>query len=228
MLEETANVRIVFGDQDACGGARGHVSGDLSSCGIVYGSYGIALDSYMTRVLLLIALVFTLIGSPVAHAQLNPKVETSQASPAGAVRADTMHLTVLSSISDPEAAPGKRLTITFNVTPKKLMHVYAPGKHDYQVVGVKIDEQPWLRVQPTKYPPSEIYHFKELDEKVETYGKPFTLVQEVAILATPEALKALAASPTVKIAGKLEYQACDDKVCYAPTRVPVSFTLNVK
>ena len=32
----------------------------------------------------------------------------------------------------------------------------------------------------------------------------------------------------VKLTGKLEYQACDDKVCYAPTRVPVSFELAVK
>ena len=143
-------------------------------------------------------------------------------------RADTMHLTLLTSISDTEVAPGKRLSLAFDVTPKKLMHVYAPGKHDYQVISVKIDPQPWMRVQPTTYPPSEIYHFKELDEKVETYGKPFKLVQDVTILSTPEAQKLLAASPTVTISGRLEYQACDDRVCYAPKRVPVSFALTVK
>ena len=38
---------------------------------------------------------------------------------------------------------------------------------------------------------------------------------------------ALAASP-IKLSGRLEYQACDDKVCYAPTKVPVSFALTVK
>lgn len=181
----------------------------------------------MKRVLLLIVGALTVVGSPVLQGQLNPKVATSQASPAGPVRADTMHLTVLTSISDTDIAPGKRVAIAFDVTPKKLMHVYAPGKHDYQVIAVKLDPQPWLRMPPTKYPPSEIYHFKELDEKVETYGKPFTLVQDVTILATPEARKLLAAAPTVRISGRLEYQACDDKVCYAPTRVPVSFTLMV-
>ena len=82
-------------------------------------------------------------------------------------------------------------------------------------------------MQPTTYPPSEIYHFKELDEKVETYGKPFKLVQDVTILNTPAAKKALAASP-LKLSGTLQYQACDDKVCYAPTKVPVSFDLTVK
>ena len=72
------------------------------------------------------------------------------------------------------------------------MHVYAPGKHDYQVITVKLDPQPWLKVAPTAYPPSEIYHFKELDEKVETYGKPFKLVQDLTILDTAAAKKALA------------------------------------
>jgi hypothetical protein len=142
------------------------------------------------------------------------------------LRNDTMHLTVHTSVSSTAVTPGQPVSITFDVTPKRSMHVYAPGKHDYQVIAVKVDPQPWLRVQPTKYPPSEIYHFKELDEKVETYGKQFKLVQEVAIHDTAAAKKALAAGP-VKLSGRLEYQACDDKVCYAPTRIPVSFTLTV-
>lgn len=38
----------------------------------------------------------------------------------------------------------------------------------------------------------------------------------------------LANASSVTIGGALEYQACDDKVCYNPTRVPLSFTLAVK
>jgi hypothetical protein len=169
-----------------------------------------------------------LLGSQLAGQRSSPVEVSTLAGQPGVVRADTMHLTVHSSVSETQVTPGERLSLAFAITPKKLMHVYAPGKHDYQVIGLKLDPQPWLRVLPTTYPPSEIYHFKELDEKVETYGKPFTLVQDVTILATPEAQKVLAASPTVKISGRLEYQACDDKVCYAPTRVPVSFTLTVQ
>jgi hypothetical protein len=143
------------------------------------------------------------------------------------VRNDTMHLTVNTSISATDITPGQKLSVSFDITPKRNMHVYAPGKHDYQVIAVKLDPQPWLKVSPTTYPPSEIYHFKELDEKVETYGKPFKLVQEAVVLNTAAAKKALAAAP-IKLSGRLEYQACDDKVCYAPTRVPVSFALTVK
>ena len=143
------------------------------------------------------------------------------------VRNDTMHLTVNTSISAAEIAPGQKLSLSFDITPKRGMHVYAPGKHEYQVIAVKLDPQPWMKVPATNYPPSEIYFFKELDEKVETYGKPFTLVQDITVLNTAAAKKALAASP-IRLSGRLEYQACDDKVCYAPTKVPVSFTLTVK
>ena len=145
----------------------------------------------------------------------------------GPQRKDTMHLTVTTSISGTEVKAGDKVSLTFDVTPKRNMHVYAPGKHEYQVIAVKIDPQPWLKVAPTTYPASEIYYFKELDEKVETYSKPFTLVQDMTILDTAAAKKALA-SGGAKLTGKLEYQACDDKVCYAPARVPVTFDLTVK
>ena len=138
-----------------------------------------------------------------------------------------MHLTVHTSLSETVASPGKKLSLSFEVTPKRNMHVYAPGKHDYQVIAVKVDPQPWLRVEETKYPPSEIYHMVALNEKVETYGKPFRLVQDLTVLDSAAAKKALAAG-AVKLTARLEYQACDDKVCYAPTRIPVTFALTVK
>jgi hypothetical protein len=149
--------------------------------------------------------------------------------PAGAaVGADTTHLNMSATISDATVAPGERISIVLTVTPRSNMHVYAPGKHDYRVVRVTIDAQPWLRAHDTRYPPSEIYHFKPLDERVEVYSKPFRLIQDVTILATPEVQKSLAAITTVTIAGALEYQACDDKLCYNPARVPFAFTVAVK
>ena len=154
----------------------------------------------------------------------------SLGAPAGndAVSAETRHLSMTTSISDAVAAPGQRLAITINVTPKPGMHLYAPGKHDYQVVQLSLDPQPWLRAQTTIYPASETYHFKPLNERVEVFMKPFRLRRDITLLATPEAQKLLAAVSTVTITGALEYQACDDKVCYNPTRVPISVTVRLK
>ena len=108
------------------------------------------------------------------------------------------------------------------------MHLYAPGKHDYQVVRLTIDPQPWLKLADTVYPPSEIYHFVPLDERVEVFAKPFRLQRDVTLLATPEAEKQFGAMTEVTLSGALEYQACDDKICFNPTRVPISFTLTLK
>jgi hypothetical protein len=154
----------------------------------------------------------------------------AQGSPfaASAVSTETMHLTVVASSTDAPATRGKRVSLAFDITPKKDMHVYAPGKHDYQVITVNIDPQPWLKAQPTAYPPSEIHDFKELNEKVEVYSKPFKLVRDVAILSSIEAKKALASTPAPAITGNVEYQACDDKVCYSPKKVPFKFTLDLK
>jgi len=134
---------------------------------------------------------------------------------------------VQAAASAASLAPGGRLSLSIDVTPRRGMHVYAPGKHDYQVVTFTLDARPWLAAAPLKYPPSEIYHFVPLDERVETYLKPFTLVQELTVLATAEARKQLAGQTSVTVRGTLEYQACDDKICYAPAKVPLEFTLGV-
>ena len=139
----------------------------------------------------------------------------------------TPHVSVAARLSEAVASPGQRLSIVVDVTPSRGMHVYAPGKHDYQVVRLVLDPQPWLRTHELSYPAPEIYHFTPLDERVEVYSRPFRLRRDVTLVATPDAQKQLAAAGTVTITGALEYQACDDKVCYNPSRVPVSFEVKV-
>ncbi len=147
---------------------------------------------------------------------------------AGTMQGSTSHLTLSASISDTTAAPGERLTIVLEVTPRRGMHVYASGKHDYRVVKVTLDPQPWLKVSEPAYPRSEIYEFKPLNERVNVYMKAFRLTQPITLLATPAAQKLLAGMSSVTITGALEYQACDDKVCYNPSRVPLSFEVALK
>jgi hypothetical protein len=144
------------------------------------------------------------------------------------VSAQTPHLTLRASMPDASAAPGERLSLVLDVTPRRSLHVYAPGKHTYRVVEVAIDVQPWLRAHGTNYPPAEIYHFKPLDERVEVYSKPFRLTRDLTILATPEMQKLLSSMPSVTITGALDYQACDDKVCYNPARAPFALTVSMR
>lgn len=148
--------------------------------------------------------------------------------PVQATQASTQHLDFRSYPSDATVALGTRFSLAVDVTPKPGMHVYAPGATNYRVVALNVTPQPHLRTLPVRYPPSEMYHFVPLDERVPTYQKPFRLSVEVVAEATPDARKALAGATALIINGTLDYQACDDKICYNPVSLPLSWTVGLR
>jgi hypothetical protein len=123
--------------------------------------------------------------------------------------------------------PGTRFSLVIDITPKPGMHVYAPGATQYRVVAVNIPPQPYLRTTPIRYPASEIYHFVPLNERVPVYQKRFTLSMDVVRENTPEARKAMTGMSELVVTGTLEYQACDDKICYNPASVPLSWKVGL-
>jgi peroxiredoxin len=143
------------------------------------------------------------------------RLDNRVASVAG-TKLSTAHLEVTTYPSEPAVAPGNRFSIAFDVQPHNSIHVYAPGAKDYRVIRLTIEPQPFVRTLPMKYPASQIYHFKPLNERVPVYQKPFTLVQEIILEGTPQAQAAFRGKTSLTINGTLEYQACDDKICYNP------------
>ena len=87
------------------------------------------------------------------------------------------------------------------VEPHPRVHVYAPGAASYRIVAVTIAPEPLVRVLPMKYPASEIYFFKPLEERVPVYVKPFTLLQEVVVEGTVQAQAALRGKPSLTLTG---------------------------
>jgi peroxiredoxin len=140
----------------------------------------------------------------------------------------TEHLLVKTYPSESAVAPGNRFSIVFDVTPRSHVHVYAPGASGYRVVGVTIAPQPFVRAISLKYPPSAIYFFKPLNERVPVYAKPFTLAQEIVLEGHPQAQAALRGKESLALTGTFDYQACDDKLCFNPTSVPLSWTLSLR
>jgi DsbC/DsbD-like thiol-disulfide interchange protein len=139
----------------------------------------------------------------------------------------TAHLDVKTCASEAAVAPGNRVAIEFDVTPKPGIHVYAPGASGYRVVAVTVAPQPFVRVLPPRYPTSEIYVFKPLNERVPVYQRPFSPVQDVTLEGHPDAQAALRRKDSVTLEGTFDYQACDDKVCFNPTSLPVTWTLSL-
>ncbi len=148
--------------------------------------------------------------------------------PVAATKISSAQLDMTTFASDEEIAPGNRFSLVVDVVPGPGMHVYAPGASSYRVVSISLAPQPFVQPQPTVYPPSEIYFFQPLNERVPVYQKPFRLVQDVLLEATQESQKALLGRESLSLIGTVDYQACDDKICYNPVSVPVSWTLKLK
>ncbi len=148
--------------------------------------------------------------------------------PATARRIETDHLDITSYVSDEVVAPGSLFSMVFDVKPNAGIHVYAPGAKDYKIITFRLDANPLLAPRPIQYPTSEIYHFKPLDERVPVFQKPFRLVQSMAVSTSPDARAALKGVDTITISGSVEYQACDDRLCFTPRSIPVSYTVTVR
>lgn len=142
----------------------------------------------------------------------------------------TPHLELTTFASDTTIAPGTRLMLTLSITPKANMHVYAPGADalGYRVIGLALDEQPFVRALPLAFPASEIYHFVPLNERVPVFLKPFMLRQEVVVAGNQQARAAFAKQTELVLTGQLTYQACDDRVCYNPQTIPLAWRMAIK
>ena len=143
---------------------------------------------------------------------------------------ETAHLEISASQSNPDITVGSRFHLALDITPKANMHVYAPGAAEmgYRVIGLSLDTPSFVRALPPEYPASEIYHFEPLDERVPVYLRPFRLVQEIVVEGDPESTARLAEIDALTLTGRLDYQACDDKVCFNPESVPLTWTLAVQ
>ena len=111
------------------------------------------------------------------------------------------------------------------VTPKAGVHVYAPGNPKYIAVTVTTTPVTGVRVATAVFPKGQDLFFAPLAETVKVYSKPFTVRLPVHLDAA--AAKGAAWPGPVTIAGTVNYQACDDRVCFPPQAAPFSVRLTV-
>lgn len=145
-----------------------------------------------------------------------------------ATKISTAHLDITTYPSSPGLAPGDRFSLAIEIAPHPKIHVYAPGAESYRVVSLSVEPNPHVKVLGIVYPPSETYYFKPLKERVPVFQKPFRLVQELVLDGAPQAQAALRGLDSVTVKGSLQYQACDDKACFNPVSVPLSWTITLR
>ncbi len=138
------------------------------------------------------------------------------------------HVTLTSFATDQVAAPGTHFSLVLDVTPGTRVHVYAPGVRNYRPVSLTVDPQPGLLLKAARYPAPENYVFKPLNERVLVYQHPFRIAQDVTLDPSREGSAALQNATTLTIRGRFDYQACDDRVCFAPESVPLTWPIGLK
>ena len=137
----------------------------------------------------------------------------------------TDHLKLETYPSARVVAPGDRVSLVVEIEPGARMHVYAPGADNYRLVTLTVPAQPFVQFTPIRYPPSEIYLFEPLNERIPVYQRPFKLVQEATLDTHPKAEAAFRGMESLTLKGTLDYQACDDRICFNPVSVPLSWTI---
>lgn len=131
------------------------------------------------------------------------------------------HLRVVLNQSQESAVPGAKVTLTAQVKLAPGMHVYAPPiEPPYKPIQLTIESPRSLKVSAVRYPEAKKLHLDAIDETVPVYAGTFTLTTIAVVSST-------AKPGDIVVNGRMNYQTCDDKICYLPVTIPITWTVKV-
>jgi hypothetical protein len=134
-------------------------------------------------------------------------------------------------LADIEAVPltapvaaGERVVLRVKVVPRDGISIYAPDEKTgktgniYRSIALKLDRAPGVSAEPPVYPAAEWGTFD--GERARVYRRPFDVDQPVRVTGP--------AGRSVRVTGTLEYQACDDVMCYRPLKVSLGWDVPLR
>jgi len=138
------------------------------------------------------------------------------------------HLSLAVEQSDRTAFPGGRITLIAEVQLPPDVHVYAPGVKGYKPIALTMDPTPGLDFTPANYPHEKILYLPAIKERVPVFEGKFRISQELKISSVADFSNSLGTvGKTFTLTGKLDYQACDSKICFLPASVTVRWQVQV-
>lgn len=132
---------------------------------------------------------------------------------------EAKHLKVVLKQSAQKRTAQNKVTLIAEITLEPGMHVYAPGI-EKPYLPIRLTVQPGSGAKPGKavFPPAKTLHLDAIDETVPVYEGTFRIELPVLVQA----------AGATEIRATLDYQTCDDKICYRPVSIPVSWTVEAK
>lgn len=123
---------------------------------------------------------------------------------------------------DGALVPGGTATLTVEVTPKPGMRIYAAGAKDFQPVALVMTPHAAIIAGKAVYPASELDAGSGLPVPVPVYRRTFHIAQPIVVKRSARV------GQTLTLAAAVNYQACDDRLCYPSTSIPVVWTATVR
>jgi hypothetical protein len=140
----------------------------------------------------------------------------------------TSHLNLRSWAVDSLVHAGSRTRLVLEVALKPRMHVYAPGVQGYIPISWDLEPSPALKLHPVTYPDSRLLHLPAINETVPVYEGRFRITRDITI-ALPKSYKpVLSDAGELTVKGAFKYQACDDRQCYLPVTVPLTWRFKIE
>jgi hypothetical protein len=128
-------------------------------------------------------------------------------------------LNATTGASNATVAPGERVALILDVDLQPNMHVYAPGVGGgYISIDWKMRDSEAAAVHPAVFPRAEKLYLKAIAETVPAYRNHVRLTRDLTIGRPVDG------SGKFTVPGSLRYQACDDRVCYIPQTLQLTWT----
>jgi len=140
------------------------------------------------------------------------------------------HLKLTLGQSDKMVISGSRVTLVADIELPPDVHVYSPGVKGYIPIQLTLHSNGGIVPEPAAYPAAQDVYLQAIKEHVPAYAGKFRISEDVTVTFSKflDGMRSLSSSSkTISIAGQLSYQACDQRVCYPPTSVPVKWELQV-
>ncbi len=140
---------------------------------------------------------------------------------------DAPHISLMLQQSDQVAIPGSRLSLVVEVHLAPNLHVYAPGVKGYKPIELKLEPTTDAKFSRVVYPTPKVLFLPAIKERVPVFEGAFRITQDVTISADRPFIESVQQGKLVRLQGEFKYQACDEKICYLPTTVPVTWNIQV-
>ena len=143
-------------------------------------------------------------------------------------KVEAPHLKLAVEQSDRTTYPGGRITLTAEVQLPADVHVYSPGVQGYKSIALVMEATPGMEFTPASYPHAKVLYLPAIKEKVPVFEGTFRISQDLKVSSVADFSSSLGTDgKSFVVAGKLEYQACDSKICYLPASVPIHWQVQV-